>query len=446
VRVRAGGARVAITPPAGISLAGFSARSTGARGVHDEVFARALLIEEGNTRLALVVCDLCEIDEALVAKTRGRVRTAAGIAPQDLMIAATHTHAAPATFALFSAPPDPEWLDALPGAIAEAVAGARRDLAPATLSMGVGHEATVGRNRRRADAPTDPSVTVVRFDRDGAAPIHLMHYACHPTVLGPDNLLVSRDYVGFAVDAVERATGGFALFANGACGDINVGHSADRTVLGLPMPGRTFERAEELGLRLATEAVRASAGARAALPAGEGGGGSLVSAQRFVILPLRDARSRDQARAHLLAARRGLEHAQRAGEGDDALAGARLELVYAEMALQWVDHRAQTGTAGETTEIQVFTAGDLALVGLPGEFFAESALRLAARSPYAHTVTIGYANGGIGYVPPPDAFQEGGYETRLSLWSHLAPAAEPIVLEAAAGLLAGLRDRNRPTR
>jgi len=439
--MRAGCARLAITPPLGISLAGFSARTAGAQDVHDDLYARAVVIEDGVTCLALVVCDLCELDETFVATTRRRIEAAAGIPPGAVMIAATHTHAAPATFRLFSAPPDAIWLNALSERITDATVAAMRDLAPARLAVGVGREETVGRNRRRPDAPTDPTLTTVRIDREGAPPIHLVHYACHPTVLGPDNLLISRDFVGFMVDAVERAVGGFALFANGACGDINAGHSADRTALGLPMPGRTFDRAEALGLQLAVEAVRVSTNARPVAAAG-GGAGPLAAGQRLIDVPLRHRPNASEAHSELLAARARLERLQALGESGEALTDARLEVMYADMALDWVEQRGSMTT--EPAEIQVLAVGDLAFVGLSGEFFAESGLRLGARSPYAHTLTIGYANGGVGYVPPSAAFAEGGYETRLGPWSRLAPETEGMVLEAADALLRDLRHQSRP--
>ena len=314
--MRAGCARQAITPPLGIPLAGFSARTTGARGVHDDLYARAVVIEDGATRLALAICDLCEIDDRFVAETRRRIEAAAEIPAHAIMIAATHTHAAPATFPLYSAAPDPTWLDALSERLTDTVTAALRDLAPARLAVGVGREATVGRNRRRPDGPIDPTLTVIRIDRDAAAPIHLVHYACHPTVLGPDNLLMSRDFVGFAVDAVERAVGGFALFANGACGDINVGHSADRTALGLPIPGRTFDRAEALGLRLANEAVRVLVDAQPVATTDKRAGAILAAAQRLISVPLRETpTSTTHARRFWPHARasRGCRHRTRAG-------------------------------------------------------------------------------------------------------------------------------------
>jgi neutral ceramidase len=432
--MQVGSAAVVITPPAGTGLAGFAARTDGARGVHDDLYARALVLDDGDGRASLILCDLCEIDAPCVARVRRRVEDVCGIPAASVMVAATHTHAAPATFGLLSIPPDPRWLERLEGAAASAAAQACATLAPATVAVGRGQEPSVGRYRRRRGGPTDPTVTVVRCERSAGNPASLVHYACHPTVLGPDNLLISRDYCGFTVDAVERVTSGSCAFANGACGDINVGHSAGRTALGLPTPGRTFERAEALGLRLAIEAIRALRGARPIQ-------GRLASRRRTVTVPLRQVTEPD-ARSRAIESRRRVDALTACGAAaDDALADARLELFYAEAALEWAERRP---ASSEAAEVQGVASGDLALIALPGEFFAESGLRLRERSPFPHTVVIGYANGCLGYVPPASAFEEGGYETRLSPWSRVAPGAEAVMLEAAVEVLEDLRDAAAP--
>src|SRR5574341_1537750 len=120
-RLHAGFGRTKITPPLGTALAGFGARTGGAQGVHDDLWARAFVIGQGAGRIGLVVCDLCEIDAAFVADVRARSARRTAMAPERLMVAATHTHAAPATFPLYSAAPDPSWLDGLAAAAAEAV-------------------------------------------------------------------------------------------------------------------------------------------------------------------------------------------------------------------------------------------------------------------------------------------------------------------------------------
>jgi hypothetical protein len=434
--MRVGAADAVITPSPGISLAGFGARRDPARGVHDDLHARAMVFEDHGHRVGLVVCDVCEVDAAFVAAVRQRVEARAGIPPEALIVAATHTHAAPATFPLYSQPPDPAWLAALVEHAAGAVTGACDNLSAADLTIALGRESTVARNRRRADGPVDPTVTVLRAVRWEAPAACFLHYACHPTVLGPDNLLISRDYVGFAVDALARAAGGWVMFANGACADVNVGHSADRSALGLSIPGRTFERAEALGSRLAAEALRALADAAPVLGRDVGRRRVLAAGRRVLDVPLRPTPPPDEARRIAASWRDKVLALEHAGADVEAQNAARLELMYADLALQWAEARGEA--TAEPAEIQGLAIGDVALVALPGEFFAESGLRLKAYSPFPYTIPVGYA-GGIGYVPPASAFAEGGYETRLAPWSRVAPEAEALILAAAGDLLSALR-------
>jgi hypothetical protein len=426
-----GFASAVMTPPAGTYLAGFSARTAPARGVHDDLYARAMAFNDGARRAVVVACDLCAIDAGFVAEVRDRITERTGLSAEAVLIAAIHTHAAPATMALYSPPPDAVWRTRLPDAVADTAEAALNDLGPATLRLGIGREDTVGRNRRRADGPNDPTVTVLRADRAGRPPALLLHYACHPTVLGPDNLLISRDYVGFALDHLEGETGGTALFVNGACGDINAGHSADRSALGLPIEGRTFERAGDLGRRLGREAAHAAAN-------GTPLGGAVRAATRWMRVPLRPAPSVAVMREQCAAWRDRVRALEAQAAGDDVLGAARLELFYAELGMAWVTERGQR--VDEPVEVQAIGLGDLGIVALPGEFFAESGLRLRQRSPFPHTLAIGYANGGIGYVPPVAAFAEGGYETRLAPWSRVAAEAEGMILETGVALLDSLRD------
>jgi hypothetical protein len=94
--LRAGAAEVVITPPVGTLLDGYSGREDGAVGVHDDLHARALVVDDGTTSAAIVSCDLIGIDRRLVATIRERASAATGIPAANIMVAATHTHAGPA--------------------------------------------------------------------------------------------------------------------------------------------------------------------------------------------------------------------------------------------------------------------------------------------------------------------------------------------------------------
>ena len=113
----------------------------------------------------------------------------------------------------------------------------------------------VGVNRRSPDQrPIDEQVGIIKVDDlNGRTRAVLINYSCHPTVLGPDNLLVTGDFPNFAIEEIERNIGpdAFAMFVNGTQGNISMGHSSELSAIGVITPGRTFERAAELGHSLA---------------------------------------------------------------------------------------------------------------------------------------------------------------------------------------------------
>ena len=140
-------------------------------------------------------------------------------------------------------------------AMDDAVAGAWESRTPARVGVGSARVSGIGRNRRTPDhLPVDDEVGIIKVvsldDRPRAV---LIDHACHPTVLGPDNLLMTADFPAFAIERIETelGAGSFALFVNGAQGNISMGHSSELSAIGVITPGRTFEKAEELGHRLA---------------------------------------------------------------------------------------------------------------------------------------------------------------------------------------------------
>ncbi|TAK58878.1 MAG: hypothetical protein EPO22_10620, partial [Dehalococcoidia bacterium] len=128
--LRAGAAEAVITPPVGTLMDGYSGREGGAVGVHDDLHARALVVDDGNTSAALVSADLIGVDRRLVASVRERAASATGIPAANILVAATHTHAGPAGLRR-------ELDEALTEVMARTLAGviqaAQRELRPAVL-------------------------------------------------------------------------------------------------------------------------------------------------------------------------------------------------------------------------------------------------------------------------------------------------------------------------
>jgi hypothetical protein len=429
----AGAAKANITPYVGAFLDGFRGRDKGCEGVHDELFAKALVLKSGETTVAIVACDLIGLTSDSVESIRREVEGATGIPGSQVMVTCTHTHAGPVTGLLRVPGLDPALVRVTEKKIAGAVAAAHGALAPARLGVGKGN-ATTGFNRheiwgKAAPPPpgasrgtTDDEVGVIRVENAKGRPSAiLVSYACHPIVLGERNNQVSADFPGAMAAFVEQTyEEAVCLFLNGAAGDINP------TVM-----GRKIEHVRRLGATLGTEAARV---ARAIQPSREV---RLAVRQTVLDLPLAPLPSLEEAKAAL---------AQRTRELDEFLAKGKLSRVLYDN--DWLrgwaqdviaEHGKPARQTSRSIELQAIRLGDALLIAIPAETFVETGLAIKKASPVPNTFIVGYANGDLGYIPTAKAFGEGGYEitTGHKLYRgiyQLAPDAERLVREAAVGL------------
>jgi hypothetical protein len=185
-----GRAAVKITPPAGIPMAGYYSIRL-AEGVHDDLYAKAVVFEKDGVKAAMVACDLVGIDHSIVEAARKAIESSTGVRGVDVMISATHSHTGPLLNRRFltavqGAPLKlaQQYIAALPSKIAESVKLAEANLAPAGVRAGVGHEESLSFNRRflmkdgtvrfnpgkmnpanvQPVGPVDPDVAVVYFE------------------------------------------------------------------------------------------------------------------------------------------------------------------------------------------------------------------------------------------------------------------------------------------
>src|SRR5947209_2682647 len=229
--LRAGVARVTITPPIGTPMIGFAGRGA-ADGLHDDLTATALVLEgpvAGSTgevtRVALVACDLLFLMSEEVHAVRQAVATLTDVPAANVVVACSHTHYGPSTTtSRGEAPQIGPYLANLVHQLAGAVAMARARAVPARLGWGQG-EVKVGINRRERIAsgeiilgqnpagPVDPRVAVLRIDKAGGSPLAaVLNYACHPVSLSSRCTHISADFPAVARGLVEQATGATCLF------------------------------------------------------------------------------------------------------------------------------------------------------------------------------------------------------------------------------------------
>ncbi|WP_152054490.1 neutral/alkaline non-lysosomal ceramidase N-terminal domain-containing protein, partial [Tautonia marina] len=259
--IRAGVARVDITPPIGGPTAGYSSAEP-TDGIHDRIDARVLVLESSSTTIALVACDLCVFNSPWLHEQMPEL----GI--DRLLLINTHTHAGPdLRDEVFPSPEEP-WRVTVERRVLEAIREAQKGLFSAQFLADEG-SITLGYNRlvRHGNTavthfenpdhipygPVDPTVGVIRItDEEEDVRAVLVTYACHPVILGPRNRKISADYPGVMRDLVEEELGGdvTCMFLQGGGGDINpllMARGDDRD--------GDFAVVERVGRRLAEEVL-----------------------------------------------------------------------------------------------------------------------------------------------------------------------------------------------
>ena len=423
-KLRAGVARELISPPKGVYLIGYGDRTRGNAGVHDDLTATALVLDDGRERLALVACDMLCLNELVVDRVQAQIGEGA-----QVVICCSHTHAGPIAYADHrSGRARRAHIKTLVGRIVHAVRRASSALVPAELAWGQA-EADIAVNRREKQpdgkvvigvnptGPVDRSVGVLGVRAlDGTPLATVVNFACHGTVLGPDNLLVSADWIGAMRARVERALGGAALFLQGAAGDLNPDHEWGE--------GDPWEAVQSLGERVARRVIAAYDGGLSPLA-----GVPLRVSRQEVWLPL-EARATTPtplpAYRRVLTKMAGLPYALR------FIVDILLEHRY-----PWRSRiEAREGIWHVPLRINAVRAGDLGLVTFAAETMTEIGMAVKATSPAPATMFASVSDGCIGYLPTAEAHAEGGYEVDVAPFfyrypARLAPACAQIATDAA---------------
>ncbi len=437
--LRAGAAKVKITPDTPGWLTGYGGRKTVAEGVAQDLWARALAIEDANGRKhVLVTADILGFPPGLNRSIRADVRERYKLDDSQVMLVASHTHSGPAvterpSMEIFHGLDDEQartifaYVEVLRRKVVDVIGEALANLKPARVSFG---RTTAGfamnRRLRRPDGSysiadnregyTDPDVPVLRVESENANLVALAFgYACHCTTLGPDTMKYHGDYAGVAAAELEKATpGAVALFVTGCGADINPS----------PRPARTFEFVDKHGQSLAK--------AVSDLPREKFSPvrGPLRGAYRVLDLPLDKPPSREILQKRL--EDKNVYRQRHAREMLKLMDAGKLPTVV-------------------PLPLQVWKFGsDLTLVAIGGETCVEYALRLKRELGARRTWVAGYANEVPCYIPSEKVLAEGGYEAGWGLESGravadgsimyygwpvpLAPGLEAKIIEAVLGM------------
>ncbi len=416
--LRAGFGIADITPPLGLHLAGHFRRRP-AKGIHDSLLATALVLEADEERAAVVSCDLLGLSRQVVQRARELVHQQVGLAAEQVLLAATHTHAGP------EVRPDrngfdERYADFLVEKIATAVVLAVRDLGECELVFTRGREERISFNRRywmrdgtvkmnpgvgnpdivRPAGPIDPDVLGLWVMREGEPAGVVVNFACHLDVLGSANELVSADVPHYVRQTLSGALGRQVpvVYLNGCCGDIN-----HIDVNGPPRQGG-YEHSEMMGRVLAGEMLRSLMNAKAIQPGPVGAVSEMVRTH-WRLWPEEEVKR----------AREILE--------DESVDKETWTYHRALRIVSVAEHRGEE----RELEVQGVRAGEAVIVGLPGEVFCQIGLDIKAQAALEDVMVAELSNDNPGYIPTEAAFDEGGYEVDSA---GCAPETGRLLVEA----------------
>jgi hypothetical protein len=396
--LKAGAAKIDITPEKPVNMSGYAGRKDLSTGVHDPLSARAVAFEVNGKRVVLISTDIIGFYEDVSNVMRQAIQAECNLQPSELFLAGIHTHAAPTpTLNRERAHANNvEYTEALKPKLVEVARKALANMEPVKLGVGVG-SCPIGGNRRELRVTdkgessivlgrnpygtTDKEVLVVKVAKaDGAPMAVLFDYATHGTSLGTANLTISGDVPGLAEQFVEKILGSdiVAPIFVGASGNI------DPWFRVLPKineePGWIPEPVL-LGTFLGEEVVT-------------------------VYRAIQQTNSVDKIATNFV-------------------------------TLQLPAKPPEAGSTGKKRDnvplnVTVARIGDIAFVGLGAEVCTEIGMAIKAGSPCERTFVITHCNGAASYLPTKEMYVQDGYEVKTS---PFAPQAADIVIRESIRLL-----------
>ncbi len=436
--MKAGFARLDVTPPFGINLSGyFSARQ--ADGILDPLQVHAVAVSDGERIAAVISLDNIGIRQLEMDIIRHRAAERNGIPYEAVFVACTHTHTGPEVSSGRLLPCDDAYNEYLFNRISDAIALAIEDMKDATVEIAGGEAKGIafvrrflmkngcvytnpGVNNPNIEKPVgtpDETVQLVKIVRKDAADIAMVNFQVHPDVIGGKRY--SSDFPGFVRRTLEGALQGekegkgvHVIYFNGAQGDTNHINVKGNTTKG-------YAHSEHMG--------RVIAGAVLAIyaqttPVEEG---PVVYGQKVITVPANKGTEEEVAEAKELWK---LYNEDREAYGRRVTVPMKFGEIY---RLIEMEH------ASDAHELYLTAVGfgGIVFAGLPGEPFTEIGRSIKAQSPFAMTIPCCCANGYQGYFPMADCFAEGGYEATSS---HFKAGVGEALIENSVTLMKELKN------
>lgn len=227
-----------------------------AQGVHDAIYTRAFAVEGNGGGLVMAITDLPGMGNEVTRSIREKVAAATGLDESAVLVGSTHSHSAPDFMGLWGGVQN-DYYDFLVDQTVMSMVAAWDSRAPGELRVSTGKAPA---NNRRDWGFTDDDMTILdAFDLQQQRIGTVVVFAAHPVVLGEDNKMISCDYPGYMVKALESELGAPVALFNGTLGDatpkVPDGMYAD-----------DFERADAYGMLLAEIAADILAGGTPVAP------------------------------------------------------------------------------------------------------------------------------------------------------------------------------------
>ena len=391
-RLRAGAARVDVTPSEPVVLQGYGNEDRLSTGVHDHIYIRAVTLDNGEEKAAFISADMIRINGGFetVEQIRNEVEKRIGIPAGNILIGVTHTHSSIGDLSVDKA--------------VEAVEKAWENAKPARIGMGSKKIFGIGSNRRlpetgsglwgsnqpNPNALMDNECGVIRIEDDQRNIIAVIaNYPCHPSVLSADNLLLSGDYAGIGTQEMEKRLGGdaVAMFLQGCAGD-----SGTHTF----RASRTIPEAEKLGKRFADAVLDILEHIDVT------GWVPIACKNRTISLPRK--------------------------EPDDS-----------ELPLPPLSDDGK----GIRDEIQAIALNNTAVISVGSmEAYMDIGLSIKEESPFKHTFVVAYSNGpSLGYLPSTHAYEVKDPDAAGPGSTHFSPEAPKVLVEQSLTLLREVKEQ-----
>ena len=444
--LQAGAATSTITPWLGIVIPG-SFRPRYANDINDELLAKALVLDNGEVRIAMVTCDLIAMPQKIADAAKARIAERCDIPPERVMVTGTHTHTGASVTGSLGVEEDTGYTAWAPLKIADAVELAVRRLRPARVGFATAHEDRISFCRRwhmkdgtvrmnpgmgnpdlvKPASPIDPELAIMYVEGADGAPISTVaNFALH-YVGTDDGNAISADYFGHFFRLMRRylGEGCVPLLWNGAAGQITNNDYSGRS----GWTDRGHARAQRMANVIAGHVIAEIQLMEMHEELELGGALGAFAFSRKRITP------------------EDLEIAEKilavpVGTYDDYDTGPFSWVVGQPIPVDRVDvYARQCRNLSVLPErmsapVQALRIGEAAIAALPGEVFVEIGLNLKAESSATPLFVVSLANGHLGYISTDEALREqGGYETWASRSALGGPGTAPAMEAQALSLL-----------